>query len=213
MNVRNFLLFLSVVFVAPLLGAAQCGSKLNDLKNKAAVTVTINRDVEFDVDIDQIVKDANIPKTKDGKIPTQAPKQEAPIDIVQTFDMSDDPNFKKYGRKLIGAKVKSLKLTPVQNSLNVDLPPIEFYVDDVGKKPLAYKIGTLDGIKAKETGTSKEIIKSAAAVATLEKFLLKFKFDFGAKSKLVLKGGDPIPSGLIRLKASFTVEVKIAPLK
>ena len=195
------------------LTAAQCGKKLNDLKNKAAVTVTINRDIEFDVDIDQLVKEANIKADKNGKIPKGVPSQKIPIDITQTFDMSDDPNFKKYGRKLVGAKVKSLKLTPIDNTLNVDLPKIEFYVDDIGQSPLRYKIGELSGIKAKETGNPKEIIQSSGAVQTLEKFLLKFKFDFGAKTQLILKGGDPVPSGKLRLKASFSVEVKIAPLK
>lgn len=201
----RYVLLMSMVF-APWLMAAQCWSKVQN----TAIPVEISKDFDFDVDIDQYTQ-GKFQNVQGGKLPDQAPPVEIPIDVKQEVDISNDPNIQKYGTKVAGIDINKMEIQVVSNTANINVPRVNILMGDKGQKPTTV-VGYLSGIPAGQKPTE-NVIKDDAGRNAISSYLTKFKFAFGAGTKLTVKGGDSVPKGKIKLKIKMTVVFRITPLK
>jgi hypothetical protein len=209
MSRRRWLrVFVLSLLLFPFLTAAQCISKAKD------ITIDIppfDQSLEFDVDIDALVAKKGVKADADGKLPAQSPEVTIPFDVAEEVDFSDDANVKKYGSKISYVKVELITVTPVTNSVNVDLPTLQIQMSERGKDNYQ-TVGTLDSIKAGATNTQ-NLVSDAAGKAHLEAMLLKFGFNLKAKAAFVLKPGMPIPKGKLKLKVRLKFQLGVSPFK
>lgn len=190
---------LSLVVFAPWLMAAQCWSKISQIPFKFEVSRSIDLD---EIDISQYTAKYNIP-TKDGKVPAQAGEFKVPIDVTEKMDISNDPNIQKYGGKISKIEINKMEIQVVSNSANINIPRVDLSMGETNGTPDKL-IGYLTGIPAAQTPTE-NIIKDDAARSTISGFLTKYAFSFGAKTTLVVKGGQNKPEGKLKMKVNLTI--------
>ncbi len=204
------LFLLTSLMAYPLLTAAMCGQLLD----KANINVTIDRSVEFDLDIDDYVKDSkDMKKASNGKLPKGSPDVKIPIDLdPQEFNIKNDPNIVKYGSKLRYANVQEVVVTVVSNSTNVDIPRVDVMMSEYKKNNFTV-VGYLSGIPAGRSGMSENLVKSASAGQRIGQLFLKYQFEYKCKTALIVKGGQSVPKGKIHLKIKFKIKLSINPFK
>jgi hypothetical protein len=199
--------FVALLGFTPLFIAAQCAEKIQNLP----ITFTINQSTEFEADIDQAMGQANI-KVENGKIPQGAPTVPLPINIKETFDISNDPNIIKYGQKIDSIEIRAINVEVIQNSVNIDIPRVNILIGDKNTEP-SQEVGYHSGIKANTTGQIENIIKNSAMTQTINKYLIKFAFAIGASTTIEVKGGQAAPKGKVKLKMIFDLKFTVKPLK
>ncbi len=204
---RILSLFVLCGVLFPLLTAAQC------LQN-ANIPFPIKRDFEFTVDIDQAAAQSlgksGVQKTPEGKIPQGAPDVPVPVDIEQLVDLSDDSNVQKYGSALKHVKVNSVKVTALENTVNVALPALTLKMSDKDKSN-EQEVGSLRSINPGETGAIDDMIKTEAQKDAAGRYIVKFAFNIKALSQYTLKAGMEVPKGKIKLKISIDVVLSLNP--
>lgn len=206
-------LLLSFFAAYPMLMGAVCGDLFNKAKDNANITFTIERSIEFELDIDKYLDKSQIKDDGSGKIPAQAPTVSSPVEMpAQEFDISDHPDVQKYGSKVRYVNPQEVIVSAISNSANIDLPQIDVSMSEFSKDSFSV-IGNLSGIPAGKTTSGENLIKSAGASDTIGRLLLQFKFKYKAKTTLVVKGGQAVPKGKIKLKIRFKVKFSVNPFK
>ncbi|MCB9641364.1 MAG: hypothetical protein H6727_20860 [Myxococcales bacterium] len=204
-RIFSLVLLCSVLF--PLLTAAQC------LQN-ANIPIPIKRDFELDVDIDKFASESlsksGVQKTPEGKIPDGAPDVSVPVEVEQLVDLTDNPDVQKYGSALKHVKINSVKVTALENTVNVALPTLTLKMSDKDKSN-EQEVGSLRSINPGETGVIDDMIKTEAQKDAAGRYIVKFAFNLKALAQYTLKAGMKVPKGKMKLKISIDVVLSLNP--
>lgn len=118
------------------------------------------------------------------------------------------------GHSLVKVSISSIKYDVTQNTLNVDLPPMEIYLAPDGvtdaSDPSAALFGTVPPIPA-GTMTSGAVQKAPNADAVLQMYTSNVSQTFNviAKTTVVIAAGTPVPNGQITLSVTGAVSAQL----
>ncbi len=127
---------------------------------------------------------------------------------------NEAPQLKPYSsQSILDISVSSITYTIPQNTLNVNLPPVELFVAPQGtttaSDPAAIRFGKVPVIAAGSTVPGK-VDLDPAGKAAFENIAKNFgtPFVFLSRARVVVPGGTPAPTGALTLTISGTLSVK-----
>jgi len=141
---------------------------------------------------------------QDVDIPLDLPAQ--PVDLA-----SASQDLDKNKDKLERLEIKRLNITPQNNSLTRDLPPIDLFIGPFDGDPNgAVKIATIPSIPA---GSTERVVGQIddAGMDAAQPFLTSLQFSFQPSGTLEVKQGEEIPGGRADLELLIEVQATVDP--
>lgn len=134
----------------------------------------------------------------------------------QTIDLKQEaPELSSFGNQsVLDISVSKLSYDVNQNTLNVDLPPVDLFLAPQGTTstadPAAVRFATVPAIAHGVTLTGGDIPLEPAATTAFENIGMHFgtPFVFLARTRVVVPGGTPAPMGALTLTVRGRLSAK-----
>jgi hypothetical protein len=188
-------------------GCDQLQDVVDDNKSKLNVPIETEQSAEFPIDF--------------GAISGAAAGQPSPADLDQVIPIPPaDVDLNKESKPLADNKklikrfeIVGITATPTTNTATMALPAIELWIGPFGAKDTAnaVKIATIPSIPAGSTEAAAATI-DAAGMDAAQATLLTLAFTQLTSAKLVVKKGDPMPSGAANLKITMKIKATLNPI-
>ncbi len=149
-----------------------------------------------------------------------------PYELVSTTNIAEEvPSLKTVGSyNWTTVRFKHIRMVVEENTFSMNTPEVEFFVapESVGSlwvpgsdpqtlDPQVEKVGTVESIPAGVSGQTVEVQRTVGGDEALTGYCRTpdVPFNLFVYSEIVLKGGDPIPQGVLTLKIDARAVVSL----
>ncbi len=204
---KAMLISMSAPLALAAAGCDQLQDVVDDNKSKLNLPIETAQAADFPIDF--------------GAISGAAAGQPSPADVDQVIPIPPaDVDLNKESKPLADNKklikrfeIVGITATPTANTATMAIPAIELWIGPFGAKDTAnaVKIATIPSIPAGSTEVATATI-DAAGMDAAQANLLTLAFSQITSAKLVVKKGDPMPSGAANLKITMQIKATLNPL-